>query len=162
MQSITKVLWGTGFAATSLGLLLTTLQAEPDEAALQRRSGVVDSVAAMKTGHRLVIGSDSFGFQLRGNQCEDAARILRLKGQEATFLYVPTAILPAQEPPYWPLYAVYQGGRPLCSYAAARRNAEREKTLTRYMALGAGLLALPFFAGLLRRRRSPATPPSAP
>lgn len=154
MQSITKILWGIGLATTSLGLLLTTMADEPEQGALQQRSGVVEAVTPMKTGHRLVIAGESFGFQLRGNRCEDAAGILKLKGQQATFLFVPRAVLPSQETPYWPLYAVYQGERPLCSYTAARGNAEREKTLTRYFALGAGVLSLPFLAGLLRRRKA--------
>lgn len=153
MQSVSKILWGTGFAATSLGLLLMTLQDEPARAALKQASGVVQSVAPMKTGHRLVLDGQSFGFQLHGNQCEDARRILKLQGQPATFLYQSPQMIPSQEPPYWPLYAVYQGDTPLCSYAAARRSAEREKALTRRFALGAGVLSLPFFFSLLRRRQ---------
>lgn len=153
MQGMSKILWGTGLAATSLGLLLMTLQDEPAQAALKQATGVVQSVAPMKTGHRLVLDGTSFGFQLHGNQCEDARRILALQGQAATFLYQPQQVIPAQEPPYFPLYAVYQGATPLCSYAAARRNAEREKALTRKFALGAGVLALPFFFSLLRRRK---------
>lgn len=156
MQSVSKILWGTGFATTSIGLLLMTLQDEPAQAALKQATGVVQAVAPMKAGYRLVLDGQSFGFQLHGNQCEDARKILTLQGQPATFLYLPRETLPSQEAPFWPLYAVYQGTTPLCSYAAARRNAEREKALTRQFALGAGVLALPFFFSLWRRR--PPTP----
>lgn len=154
MQRSSKSIWGAGFAFTGLCLLLFTLGDEPARTALGRASGIVQSVEPMKTGHRLALAghTTTFGFVLRTPGCENPRAILQLKGKPATFLHEQRRVEPASEPAFLPLYAVYQGDTPLCSYEAMRRAAEKQKALTRLFAWGAFAIAALFLAGAWRQR----------
>ena len=148
MQRSSKTIWAAGFAFTGLALLLFTLSDEPARNALGRADGTVQSVAPMKTGHRLtLIGQkDSFGFVLRTPGCENPRAILELTGKPATLLYEKRLVEPASEPAFLPLYAVYQGDTPLCSYEVMRRSVERQKQMTRQLAWGSFAIAALFLA----------------
>lgn len=163
MQRSTQTIWGLGFAFTGLGLLLFTLGAEPERRQLSRADGIVQSVQPMKTGQRLALAGNaqSFGFVLRGPGCENARGILQLQGKPATLLYQATPVEPSTEAPYLPLYAVYQGDTPLCSYEAMRRSQDTQKRLSRYFAWGALALGALVLAGAWRRRPAPPAAPGA-
>lgn len=157
MQRSTKSIWGAGFASTGLGLLLFTLNAEPERNALGSATGTVSTLAPMKTGHRLALAGrkESFGFVLRAPGCENVRGILQLQGKTATLLYEKRAMIPASEPPYLPVYAVYQGDTPLCSYEAVRRAVDRQKQLTRLLSWGAFGIGALFLASAWRQRPAP-------
>lgn len=157
MQPSTKSLWGGGFAFTGLALLLFTLADEPARSALGSASGTVQSVAPMKTGHRLALAGQkvSFGFVLRTPACENPRDILQLQGKTATLLYERRLVEPASEPAFHPVYAIYQGDRPLCSYEAMRQSVERQKQLTGYAAWGAFAIAALFLGSAWRPRTPP-------
>jgi hypothetical protein len=154
MQRSTKSIWGAGLALTGLGLLLFTLNTEPARSALGSATGTVQAVTPMKTGHRLALAGhpESFGFVLRAPGCENVRGILQLQGKPATLLYETRAMIPASEPPYLPVYAVYQGTTPLCSYEAVRHSLEKQKRLTRGLAWGAFALAALILGSAWRQR----------